>query len=273
MDGSGSAGERDRGFVGSVPEIYDRLMVPMVFAAPAASLAARVAEHHPRRILETAAGTGALTAALTQSCPLAEVLATDLHQAMLDRAADRLRGSRVRFQYADALRLPVDPASYDVVVCQFGVMFFPDRVAAYREAGRALRPGGAWIFSTWDSLASNDFTRLVTHAVQGLAGDGSLDFMDRVPHGYHQQDRIEEDLLEAGFTSVSIEPVEAESVSTAAHAALALCQGTPLRGIIESHPRLSLEEATAGAERALRSEYGEGEARGRIRWLEVTAGR
>ena len=273
MDGNESQREGDRSFVGSIPEIYDRLMVPLIFAEPAASMAARVAERSPTHILETAAGTGVLTAALVAACPEAEVLATDLNQPMLDRASARFNGASVVLQQADALHLPVEDASFDVVVCQFGVMFFPDRAAAHREAKRVLRPGGTWLFSTWDSLQTNDFARVVTHAVQGLAGDGSLDFMDRVPHGYHQEERIREDLAHAGFDEVGIEPVESQSISTAEDAALALCQGTPLRGILEAHPHVNLHEATQVAVTALRSEYGDGEIRGLIRWLEVTAER
>ena len=261
-----------RTFVGSVPDVYDRLMVPMIFTAPAASLAARVAERRPARILETAAGTGALTRALLQTCPDADVLATDVNQPMLDRAATRVRdGARVRFEQADALDLPVSDASCDVVACQFGVMFFPDRVRGHREALRALRPGGVLVFNVWDSLATNDFARVVTQAVQGLTDAGSLDFMARLPHGYHQEDRISEDLARAGFRTASIDPVEGESVTTAEDAATALCQGTPLLGELEANPAVSVQDATTAARDALRYEFGDGEIRGHMRWLEIVA--
>lgn len=259
-------------FTGSVPELYDRLMVPMIFGEPAVSLARRVAARAPARIVETAAGTGVLTEALLEACPDAEVLATDLNQPMLDRAASRLgTGGRVRLQPADALDLPVADASVDVVACQFGVMFFPDRQRGHEEAHRVLRPGGALVFDVWESLESNDFARVVTQAVGELAGDDSLDFMARLPHGYHEEDRIEADLVGAGFSVVSIERVGGTSAATADDAAVAYCQGTPLRGVIEAHPKVSLAEATRAARDALRRQFGPGAITGRTGWLEVVA--
>ncbi|MEU2348889.1 class I SAM-dependent methyltransferase [Modestobacter sp. NPDC049651] len=262
----------DVAFTGSVPELYDRVMVPLVFREPAASLARRVASLTPNDIVETAAGTGALTAALLDACPGAEVLATDLNSPMLDRAerwlADR---GRVRFRQADALDLPVADASCDVVVCQFGVMFFPDRVLGHREAHRVLRPGGSLLFSVWDSLATNDFARVVDAAVQELAGDDSLDFMGRLPHGYHDPARIEDDVARAGFTAVAIERVSGTSTADVHDIAAGYCQGTPLRAAIEAHPRVSPAEATRVAEEALRREFGAGVLTGRTGWFEVAA--
>src|SRR5205085_2137887 len=128
---------RDADFVGPIPDVYERLLVPMIFAEPAARLAAAVAERTPVDVLETAAGTGALTRALAGSCPGAVITATDLNQPMLDAAASRPpAGSQVRWQQADATDLPFEDGSFDAVVCQFGVMFFPDRVVGYREARR-----------------------------------------------------------------------------------------------------------------------------------------
>lgn len=260
-------------FTGSVPELYDRLMVPMIFAEPAASLARHVASLAPAQIVETAAGTGVLTDALLRACPDAEVLATDLAQPMLDRAESRVgdRG-RVRFQQADALDLPVADASCDVVACQFGVMFFPDRVLGHREAHRVLRPGGSLVFAVWDSLATNDFARVVTEAMRELAGDDSLDFLARLPHGYHDTSRIEDDVVRAGFAAVSIQQVSGTSTATADDVAVAYCQGTPLRAAIEGHPTVSSTEATRVADEALRREFGDGVLTGRTGWIEVLAG-
>ncbi|RBY97785.1 SAM-dependent methyltransferase [Blastococcus sp. TF02-8] len=259
-------------FTGSVPELYERLMVPMIFTEPAASLARRVASAAPARIVETAAGTGVLTAALLDACPGAEVLATDVHQPMLDRAESTIGTSdRVRFQQADALDLPVDDAWCDVVVCQFGVMFFPDRVRGHREAHRVLRPGGSLVLAVWESLATNDFARVVDQALRELTGDDSLDFMARVPHGYADTARIEDDVLQAGFASLTIEQVRGTSTATADDAAVAYCQGTPLRAAIEAHPRVSLVEATRIAAEALRREFGPGVMTGRTGWIEAAA--
>ena len=178
---------------------------------------------------------------------------------------------RARLQQADALDLPVADASFDVLACQFGVMFFPDRLRGHREAHRVLRPGGALVFDVWDSLETNDFARVITQAVRELAGDDSLDFLARTPHGYHEADRIEEDLIRAGFAAVSIERVDGTSTATADDAAVAYCQGTPRRAAIEAHPAVSLAEATRVARDALQREVGAGALTGRTGWIEVVA--
>src|SRR6185437_4005499 len=86
----------DRLFAGSIPETYDRLMVPLIFEEYALDLAARVAKADPRDVLETAAGTGVLTRAMAANLPApARIVATDLNQPMLDYAASRLADGRV----------------------------------------------------------------------------------------------------------------------------------------------------------------------------------
>ena len=265
----------DSRFAGSVPELYDRLMVPMIFAEAAERLAGIVAARTPDEVLETAAGTGVLTDALRRACPRAAIVATDLNQPMLDRAADRVGGDRrVRFRAADALDLPFDDSTFDVVACQFGAMFFPDRVRGYRESRRVLRAGGALILNVWDSLENNDFARIVSAAVNELCDDARpLDFFDRVPHGYFDPEQIRGDLQRAGLEVVSLEAVDAVSVATALDAATALCQGTPWRTEIEQHPQVALEAATLAAQVALRRHYGDGSIEGRIRSFEVVAER
>jgi ubiquinone/menaquinone biosynthesis C-methylase UbiE len=149
----------DAAFAGSIPELYDRLMVPLIFDSYARDMALRVAAVRPRRILETATGTGAVTRAMTAAMPDAAFVATDLNQAMLDRAqAQHPDAQRVRWQQADALALPFEDASFDTVVCQFGAMFFPDRVKGYGEARRVLKDGGAFLFSVWDRIEDNEPT-------------------------------------------------------------------------------------------------------------------
>ena len=129
----------DTVFAGSIPAIYDRYMVPLIFAPYAALVADRARALAPRRILETAAGTGVVTEALHRALPHAEIVATDLNPPMLEQAAQRVSAANIRFQQADALDLPFDDGSFDLVVCQFGVMFFPDKVKGDAEARRVLR--------------------------------------------------------------------------------------------------------------------------------------
>jgi ubiquinone/menaquinone biosynthesis C-methylase UbiE len=156
----------DEAFTGSIPQLYDQMLVPMIFAPYAHDLAQRVAVHRPRDVLETAASTGAVTAALTSTLPpTTRITATDLNEPMLIRAKKRV-GDRpgITWQQADALALPFPDASFDVVVCQFGAMFFPDKVKGYAEARRVLKTGGRLVFNVWDRIEENEFTNVVHQA-------------------------------------------------------------------------------------------------------------
>jgi len=138
--------------------------VPLIFEAYANDLARRAAALSPRTVLETAAGSGVVTRALASRLASdAGYMVTDLNQPMLDHAAYR-QGSdeRITWQQADALKVPFDDAAFDVVVCQFGVMFFPDRIAGYAEAWRLLKPGGSFLFNVWDKIDANEFAHVVT---------------------------------------------------------------------------------------------------------------
>jgi SAM-dependent methyltransferase len=159
--------ETDKIFAGSIPENYDLYMVPLIFEAFAADLARRAASPSPSAVLETAAGTGVVTRALAPKlAPGASYVATDLNQPMLDYAASRQGpDSRVVWRQADALALPFEDATFDVVCCQFGAMFFPDRSVAYREAKRVLKPGGHLLFNVWDRIEENVFADDVTNAL------------------------------------------------------------------------------------------------------------
>jgi SAM-dependent methyltransferase len=221
-------------FAGSIPALYDHCLGPLLFAPYARDIAARAAAPGPARILETAAGTGIVTEALAAALPEAEILATDLNQAMLDVAAARGLGTRVRFQAADAQALPFPDGSFDLVLSQFGVMFFPDRVGAYREALRVLAPGGRFLFNVWDRVALNPVTEAVGAAMAALFPSDPPSFFRRVPFGYHDAGRIEAELRAAGFAVIQVETVALASRVDARNAALGLCQGTPMRAEVET---------------------------------------
>src|SRR6185369_13756030 len=153
----------DDKFAESIPEIYDTYMVPLIFAHYAADLTARLRERRPRRILEIAAGTGVVTRAMASGLPPeTAIVATDLNQAMLDRAAAVGTARVVTWQQADATQLPFPDGAFDAVVCQFGAMFFPDKAKAFSEARRVLAPGGVFMFSVWDRIEENEFAAVVT---------------------------------------------------------------------------------------------------------------
>lgn len=239
----------DKLFAGSIPAFYDRFLVPLIFAPYAADMATRIAKLAPRAVLETAAGTGVVARALLpRLVPDACYAATDLAQPMLDHAAARIDDPRMRWQKADAMALPFPDGSFDVVCCQFGVMFFPDRMAAYREARRVLKPGGAYVFSAWDRIDDNVFARDVTDALAEIFPGDPPRFLARTPHGYHDTGAIRAELAGAGFGRVSIETKP--DVSRAPNAewpAIAFCQGTPLSNEIEARQAGGTATATARA--------------------------
>jgi ubiquinone/menaquinone biosynthesis C-methylase UbiE len=261
----------DTAFTGGIPELYERLLVPMIFAQPARLLAAAVLGEGPRRVLETAAGTGVLTRLLAAAGGV-EVTATDLNPPMLAAARSGVLRGDVRWEVADALALPFGDEEYDAVACQFGVMFFPDQVRGYAEARRVLRPGGLFAFNVWDAVETNPVPGLVSDVVSAARPGESLDFIRRTPHGYAEAAVIRDQLTQAGFVDVEIEHITAPSRSTAAEAAVAFCQGTPLRGHIEASS-LSLEEATVLARGALEERWGAEPFEAPIAWLQVTARR
>lgn len=240
-------------FAGSIPAIYDRYMVPLIFEPYARLVAKRAAQYGPLRILETAAGTGIVTQALNAAIPDAEIVATDLNPPMLDQAARRITSPNVRFEMADAQALPYPDASFDLVVCQFGVMFFPDKVRANAEARRVLRENGRYMLVIWNSIETNLATRVAGRAVAELFPGEELRFYERVPFRYHDVGQIEHDLLAAGFTDIELETIELRSrAASARDAAIALVQGTPMRGDIEAIDPGQLGAATDAAETALR---------------------
>jgi len=266
----------DKLFAGSIPEIYDRFMVPLIFEPYALDLAGRLAKADPRDVLETAAGTGVLTRALAARLPAsARIVATDLNPPMLQHAAARQSGDgRIAWKQADALALPFEAQSFDAVACQFGAMFFPDKVQGYREAHRVLKPGGCFFFNVWDRISENEFADTVTEALAVLFPNDPPRFMARTPHGYHDVERIRAELNAAGFTRISVDAVEERSkASSPRDAAIAYCQGTPLRTEIEAHDPSRLEDATKQATEALAHRFGSGAIEGRIRALVITATR
>jgi ubiquinone/menaquinone biosynthesis C-methylase UbiE len=232
-------------FSGAIPENYERYMVPLLFQPYADELAKRAAALQPKRILETAAGTGVVTQALSSALPNAEITATDLNQAMLDVAARRALPN-VTFRQADALELPFSNASFDLVVCQFGAMFFPDKVAGGAEARRVLRDGGTYLLAIWDAIECNPMTDLTQQIMVETFPDNPPMFMARGPFGYHDPEWIERDLRAAGFDGIEIDTIVFESRSNSAEeAARGLCYGSPMRLELEEYGADALDEVFA----------------------------
>ncbi len=254
--------------------VYDELLVPLIFEPYAADLVERLLRVGARSVLEVAAGTGVVTRVMAERLdPSTTIVGSDLNQPMLDHAARVGTARPVRWQQADVLDLPFDEGAFDAVVCQFAVMFFPDRVKALGEIRRVLRPGGTLLFNTWDRLETNEFAAVVTEALGEFFPDDPPRFLARTPHGYFEEDVIRQDIANAGFAApVAIETLEARS-RAASHVtpAVAYCQGTPLRDEIEMRGQGRLDEATAHAAEAIAERFGRSEVDGRIRGFVITA--
>lgn len=263
---------QDSSFSGSIPEIYERTMVPLLFTPYAIDMARRVAQRRPQRLLEVAAGTGAVTRHVLQALPDIHIVATDLNEAMLAQARKSVDSPRVEWRQADAQQLPFPDASFDAAFCQFGVMFFPDKVLAFSEARRVLKPGGLYCFNVWDGISHNDFSATINHALAKVFHDDPPRFLPRVPFGYHDVDVIRDELARAGFTgAVTHEVVAATSRADSARTvATALCQGSPLRADIEARDAARLQEATDAAAAALAEKFGNGAIEGKMQAIVFT---
>jgi SAM-dependent methyltransferase len=193
-------------FVGSIPENYDRGLGPVLFADWAVNVARQVAEAGPKSVLELAAGTGIVTRALRDELARdCELVVTDLNPPMLEVARAKFQSDElVRFEQADATALPYDDNSFDYVICQFGVMFFPDKKASHTDVLRVLKPGGTYLFTLWDSFEANTFAGLIHETIARFFPDDPPGFY-KVPYGYHDAGEIKGLASDAGFPQVTVE--------------------------------------------------------------------
>jgi len=268
--------ESDKIFAGSIPKLYDEYLVPLIFEPYADDLASRLASRTLARVLEIAAGTGVVTRRLASVLPAdVSIVATDLNQSMLDMASKVGTKRPVEWRQADAMQLPFEDEEFDAVVCQFGVMFFPDKSKAFSEARRVLRAGGVLLFNVWDRIEENEFAQTVTAALESLFPEDPPRFMARTPHGYYDRATIQRDLQGGGFVSPSrLDTVAARSTAVSPRIpALAYCQGTPLRNEIEARDKSRLGEATDLAENAIARRFGRGQVSGKIQAHIVAAER
>ena len=257
----------DKVFAGSIPDFYDRYLVPLIFKPYAEDLANRLATQPLARVLEIAAGTGVVTRAMASALPeTVTIVATDLNQPMLDHASAIGTKRPVEWRQADAMKLPFEDGMFDAVVCQFGVMFFPDRPKAYSEARRVLRSGGTFLFNAWDRIEENEFADVVTTALQMLFPTDPPRFLARTPHGYHDTKLIARDVASGGFTAAPeiVTLSERSRAKSFRDPAIAYCQGTPLRNEIEARDASRLAEATDVAAEAIGGRFGRGAVDGKI---------
>jgi len=225
-------------------------MGPLLFAPYAEYVAKGLVSVRPERILETAAGTGIATRAVSEALPDAEIIATDINPAVVGFAAQQFQSEGVTFQAADAQQLPFEDESFDLVLCLFGVMFFPDKVRANAEARRVLRSGGRYVLVTFNRLDLNPVPEAAGRAVATLFAEDPR-YMERGPFSYTDAALVEEQLRGAGFDNIAVETVELSSLVSAQDAARGIVLGSPFRAEIERLDPSALERATAAVEQAL----------------------
>jgi len=245
-------------FVGQIPEYYDRGLGPVLFADYAADMARRVAASGAKNVLEIAAGTGIVSRQLRNLLPAdARLTVSDLNAPMLEFARAKFdAGGNIAFRVADGAALPFEDGAFDAVVCQFGVMFFPDKEVAYREARRVLSPGGRYFLSVWDSFRYNRSARLAHETIASAFTDDPPCFY-QVPYGHFALDPIKEELLDAGFTELKIEVLSrVRQVASIEDFARGLVFGNPLIDEIRRRAVVSPEALAAQLTEALGSEFG-----------------
>jgi SAM-dependent methyltransferase len=263
----------DKVFTGSIPKLYETYLVPLIFEPYAADLVNRLPSRPLTRVLEIAAGTGVVTRALTTVLPESvSIVATDLNQSMLDQAFAVGTKRPMEWRQADVMQLPFPNGTFDAVVCQFDVMFFPEKSKAFSEARRVLRSGGGFIFNVWDRIEENKFADTVTTALESVFPKDPPRFLARTPHGYYERQTIERDLANGGFTaSPQISTVAARSRAESPQVpATAYCQGTPLWNQIEARDVSRFSEVTDVAAEAIARRFGRGPVDGKIQTHCVT---
>ena len=245
-------------FSGNIPENYDSGMGPVIFAGYAADMARRVTGGSSYRLLETACGTGIVTRALRDALPAgAHLTATDLNDGMLQIARTKFRSDeQVAFQPADATAMPFADAAFDIVVCQFGVMFFPDKEKSYREVHRLLAPGGRYLFNVWDAHRHNPFGR-IAHTVIGSFFPADPPQFYAVPFSYHLIDPIKEALIAANFDDIEVSVVRLHRpVADFSTFARGIVFGNPVIDQIRQRGGVEPSRIQEAVATALRQEFG-----------------
>lgn len=220
-------------FSGSVPANYETYLGPLFFEPYALDLVARI-KGHPQQVLELACGTGRVTKHLMAKLGSgAKLVATDLNEAMLSTAKAIIHDERIEWRAADAQNLPFQNEGFDLIVCQYGVMFFPDKPKAFAEAARVLKRGGVYLFNTWDHLRHNHLSKHAQEVLEKLFPSNPPPFLTKGPYSYFNQKQIKQDLHGAGFSEIEIETVALTGTATTAEeAANGMIDGTPISGYL-----------------------------------------
>ena len=257
-------------FVGSIPENYDRYLAPIQLEPFAGDLARRVPATGLGDVLEIACGTGLVTRHLRERLEAeTRLVSTDFSEAMLKYAQAKPGiGKNVEWKVADGTALPFKDASFDVVVCGFGYMFFPDKDKAASEIFRVLRPGGRLLFTTWDKIEHNDFPH-IAHDIIAEMFEGDPPAFYKLPFGFYDHYEIRTMLRRAGFIDVALATLEMKVQGTASDAAIGFVKGNPIATEIEERLGKDVSQALEKVEKAFAKELGAKIAKGKARAIVV----
>ena len=262
-------------FSGSIPVNYDRYLGPMLFQPYAEDLAKRLQVRPDGSVLEVACGTGILTRVLrSKLAPTVKLMATDLNEPMFQNAMGKFHvGEFVQWQEVDATNLPFADATYDAVVCQFGLMFVPDKRAAVRETYRVLKRGGSFVFNVWDAIEHNDLAKIAHETIVSFFDRDPPRFYE-VPFGYHERGEIEKLMRQEGFRAIQMSVVPKESkINQAEEAAKGLIEGNPVvLEIAERDPSL-VRKIIDALTAAIKGRFGNSSVRAPMRAIIVRAQR
>ena len=266
--------DRNAAFVGSIPENYERCLGPLFFHDYAAVMAARLEVVPGMRVLETACGTGIVTERLAaRLAGRGTLVATDLNAPMLGYAAAKLSARDISWKEADATRLPFEDGAFDAVVCQFGLMFFPDKPAGVREAFRVLRPSGRFAVSVWDRLEDNPVPRITHETVTAFFPADPPQFY-RIPFSLHDVALVRGWLESAGFVDLEWARVDGVGESpSAAEAVIGLIEGNPIYQAIMDRRPAALPEVERALAGRLTATFGDGPLRCPLRAIFFTGRR
>jgi ubiquinone/menaquinone biosynthesis C-methylase UbiE len=232
-------------------------MGPMFFEDYAIEIGSRIDPLKVKDALELSCGTGRVTFHLRRVLqPSARLIASDLSQDMMNVAKERLKDQTIDWRSIDFTKIPLDNGSVDLVVCSFGYMFAENKIQAFQEARRVLRPGGTLILSTWDKLEHNEASNVFRTTIKRYFGD-SLPETYKLPYSMHNPGKLKEQLAEAGFSTINIDLVQKNSVSPSAKlATIGMVQGGSLYyEIVKKNPAW-IDEISAAVEEELSEKYG-----------------
>lgn len=229
-------------FNGSVAQNYDDCLGPFVFEPFALDLLERIDTTKTGAVLELACGTGRVTKHLTEKLPVTSiVMATDLNAGMIAVAKEKVLSPAVKWATVDMTNIPFDENNFDLIVCQFGLMFAPDKLKALIEIRRVLKEGGKLIFNTWDSIENNKIWQTTNDIVNSFLSDAPTTIFKDGPFAMHDEKAVLQLLEQAGFNNSSVASVnKTGQISTAALAAKGFIQGLPVLNTIREKIPASL---------------------------------